>query len=93
MDHSEVSLILHTDLNSSFVEVTAEIVESLSLINQLSPNSYVSPDVQRYYLEGEVDAPKLIDALSANKMTFSFNEIEYNDDNPIFGYIPLGRLQ
>tara|TARA_Y100001963_G_C6673180_1_gene396118 strand:+ start:202 stop:483 length:282 start_codon:yes stop_codon:yes gene_type:complete len=70
----EISIILHTDAKHSYLEVSADLVSELSLLDKLTKHSYISRLFDTFFLECDVDGQLFIDALEDNGIDFSFEE-------------------
>lgn len=76
-------LTWHHDPGHEWLEVPAQLVDRLGILNDISEYSYYSHDQQKYFLEGDCDAEVLVKALRLNSFEFVYRFKEYNRDAPI----------
>jgi hypothetical protein len=69
-----VNIIVHTDPAHSYLEVTAELVHLLGINSKLSRHSFIDSALEKFFLECDVDGQLLVDALSEQYISFSFEE-------------------
>lgn len=92
MSKKEIKITLHTDAGHSYLEVSAELVSELSLMDRFSKYSFVSALFDKFYLECDIDGQLLIDTLCEKGFDFSFDEKLYDGlcefrNGPRVGYI------
>lgn len=71
-DPKTFSFIWHVDVRHEYLEVPKNIIEETGLTKEISHYSFVKGDV--VFLEGDVDAAKLIDTLNDQGHLLEFEE-------------------
>jgi len=68
----------HSDPGHAWLEVDVEDLKKFNIDKDISNYSYINGN--RVYLEEDLDASIYVRALEKNKISYSFNEISYNED-------------
>ena len=68
----------HSDPGHAWLQVEIEDLKKLNIDKDISNYSYINGP--RAYLEEDCDALIYVKALEKNKISYSFDEISYNED-------------
>ena len=75
-------LTYHQDPEHGWIEVPAELIDRLGILNDISGYSYYSHDRQVYYLEEDADASLLIKTLKFNGYEYVLRDKMYDGRAP-----------